>query len=54
MNLTVDQMIQVMFAVVIVSMLLLMIGIIKELYKDHIQSSNQRRAEDIRAKKDKQ
>ena len=48
-----DMMIKMIFAIVIVCLLLLIIDIIKDAYRSHVAAKQQRRAEDIRAKKDK-
>ncbi len=44
-----DMMIKMIFAIVSVSLLLLIVDIVKDAYRKY----NQKRAEDIRAKKDK-
>ena len=48
-----DMMIKMIFAIVIVCLLLLIIDIIKDAYRSRVAAKQQRRAEDIRTKKDK-
>ena len=48
-----DEIIRMMFAIVIVCILLLIIDIFRNEYRSYVAAKQQRRAEDIRNKKDK-
>ena len=48
-----DMMIKMIFVIVVVSLILLIVGIFRDAYQQKVIDQNQRRAEDIRAKYNK-